>query len=341
MLKRLAFASLALILTAEMPPPAALAPYIKEGRFDPGGYGWMRGAFADATPLQKAQWQALWAWREQCRAEQFAQLRSELARRGVAVSQSNRTNGTGPCGSFAYALPHGGQGDNWSVFRAAVARARPIAQTIVWTAGLAQAVADPDKPDTASLLIARPVTDQVLRGSLSWDKGEVAGAPLLDSAAQGVAEGLIWLAISERDHANTAWLKATVVAQGWPTIAKVGEHASHMAWLLVQHADDDAVFQLDMLRLMEPLAARGEIARKDHAYLYDRVMLKLTGKQRYGTQMTCAGGRNVPQPLEDAANVDRLRKAAGMGTVAENAARIEQAYGPCPPDPVPSPAPKR
>lgn len=335
-MRRLLPALLTLFLTAETPPPATLAPYLSQGRFEPGDYGWMRGAFADATPAQKAEWRALWAWRNTCRAEQFASIRAELAKPGITPTAAiEQSNGNGVCGALAYAKPHGNQGDSWPAFQAAVGRGRPVALAIVWSAALAQAGADPDRPDSASLLIARPVTDQLLRRSVSWDQGEIAGAPPLDPAARSVGEGLIWLAISARDHANTAWLKALVAAQGWPTIAAVGEDASHMAWLLVQHADDDPVFQLDMLRLMEPLAARGEVAKHDYAYLYDRVMLKLAGKQRYGSQMTCAGGRNVPLPLEDAAHVDDLRRAMGLGTVAENTARIEKAYGPCPPDGIP------
>ncbi len=330
MLKRLAAAIvLTTLLTAAAPPPATLAPYIKADRFEPGDYGWLRGRFADASPEQKAQWQAIWSWRNACRDEQFAQTRAELAKRGVAAKGIEQSNGTGVCGDLGYVLPNGKQGDSWPAFQATLARARPVAQAIVWSAALAQANADPDQPSTAAQLIARPITDQVLRGSVSWDKGEVAGAPPLDPAAQGVALGLIWLAIGQRDHANTAWLRATVASQGWPTIGKVGKQASHSAWLLVQHADDEPVFQLDMLRLMEPLAARGEVTTKDYAYLYDRVMLKLAGTQRYGSQFTCAGGHWAPSPLEDAAKVDALRRAAGMEPLADNLARIERSYGAC------------
>ena len=348
MLYRLAITALALILTAQTPPPAppaTLAPYIKAGHLEPGDYGWMRGAFADATPEQKAEWQALWAWRNQCRADQFAAIRADLAKRGVTAVSIDRSNGTGICGELGYALPHGGQGDDWAAFQAARARAQPVAQAIVWSTALAQGVADPEpgvgKTDDAAALVARPVTDQTLRQAVSWDQGEVPGTPPLDPAARGVATGLIWRAIAARDHANTAWLKTRVAAQGWPTIARVGDKASHAAWLLVQHADDDPVFQLDMLRLMTPLAPRGEVAKKDYAYLYDRVMLKLAGKQRYGSQMTCAGGRNVPLPLEDTADVDRLRRTMGMGTVAENAARMDKLYGACPADVVSPPPAKR
>ena len=124
---------------------------------------------------------------------------------------------------------------------------------------------------------------------------------------------LTWLAIRARDEANTAWLKAEVAAHGWPTIPKVGKAAAANAWLMVQHADDDPPFQLAMLRLMEPLATRGEVARDNHALLYDRVMLKIVGTQRYGTQWSCESGRWAPSPLEDAKTVDTWRRSAGMG----------------------------
>ena len=353
---RLTAAAFALLLTAQAPPapapapasgpavvtPAALAPYVKDGRFDPGDYGWMRGSFADATPTQKAGWKALWAWREACRGAQFAAIRAELAKRGITPITIDRSNGTGLSGAMAYALPQGDQGERWPAFQAARARAQPIARAIVWSAALAQSAADPtptpDQPDLAAALLTRPITDQMLRRALSWDQGGIPGAPPLDPAARGVAAGLIWLAIAERDHANTAWLKATVADRGWPTVAKVGATASHLAWLLVQHADDDPIFQLDMLRLMEPFAARAEVARRDYAYLYDRVMLKLAGKQRYGSQMECVGGRYAPQPLEDAANVDRLRATMGLGTMADDAAQIAKEYGPCPVEPMVPPA---
>jgi hypothetical protein len=35
---------------------------------------------------------------------------------------------------------------------------------------------------------------------------------------------------------------------------------------------------------MEPLVAQGEVTKQNYAYLYDRIMLKLAGKQRYATQ---------------------------------------------------------
>lgn len=194
MLRRL-LALAAAALTIAATPPAALAPYINNGRFEPGDYGWMRGAFTDASPEQRAAWRAIEAWRRQCYSERQAEVHAELAAQGVNAIASDLGIGEGACGALAYVMPRGNPGDSWPAFQAAVARARPVAQAIIWSAALAQTVADPDEPDVAALLVARPTTDQVLRSALSWDGGAVEHAPLLDPAARAVAEGLIWLTI--------------------------------------------------------------------------------------------------------------------------------------------------
>jgi beta-glucosidase len=71
---------------------------------------------------------------------------------------------------------------------------------------------------------------------------------------------------------------------------------------LVQHADDDPVFQLKMLRLMEPLAAGGQVSPRNYALLYDRVMLQMVGTLHDGplpkgrVEMT-VDSDGTPQPI--------------------------------------------
>ncbi len=45
-------------------------------------------------------------------------------------------------------------------------------------------------------------------------------------------------------------------------------------------------------------------------------MLKLTGKQRYGTQVTCIDGERVPQPLDESGAIDELRAGIGLPPLA-------------------------
>jgi hypothetical protein len=130
------------------------------------------------------------------------------------------------------------------------------------------------------------------------------------------------------DLGHTEWLKAHVAEHGWPTVSEVGPRGANAAWLIAQHADMDPAFQLHALRLMEPLAATGEAHPANFAILSDRVSLKLSGTQRYGTQLSCRDGSREALQLEDAARVDAWRAAAGMAPLADYVAEMN-ARGPC------------
>lgn len=170
------------------------------------------------------------------------------------------------------------------------------------------------------------VGEQVLRLSFA-DEG---GGPVtreVAAAARPMLEALLWTEIDRRDEANTEWLRTEIGRTGWPTRKTVGGAGAEAAWLLVQHPDHDPAFQARMLAMMAPLAQRGEVSRANYAFLYDRVMMKITGRQRYATQYRCRAGRWEPMALEDPARADAFRKEAGLGTVAENSARMERTYG--------------
>jgi hypothetical protein len=75
-------------------------------------------------------------------------------------------------------------------------------------------------------------------------------------------------------------------------------------------------------------AARdGEVTKEDVAFLTDRVLLADGKKQRYGTQFKKVGGRFVPQPIEDEANVDERRKEVGLPSLGEYAKQLSEIYG--------------
>lgn len=86
------------------------------------------------------------------------------------------------------------------------------------------------------------------------------------------------------DHINTRKIKNFVSEHGWPTISLVGKKASHMAWLLVQHADHDLDFQLLCLKLLKQAEKKNDINKQNIAYLTDRVLVNQGKKQIYGTQ---------------------------------------------------------
>ncbi len=83
---------------------------------------------------------------------------------------------------------------------------------------------------------------------------------------------------------------------------------------------------------MEPLVGAGEVDRRDFAFLYNRVMLKIMGKQRYATQLTCKDGALMPLPLEDASATDRERELVGLGSLNDYKKDTLNEIGPCPAD---------
>ncbi|HEY7416520.1 MAG TPA: DUF6624 domain-containing protein [Ktedonobacteraceae bacterium] len=152
----------------------------------------------------------------------------------------------------------------------------------------------------ADEILKRSKVDQEMRKSRKWD--------------------------SSVDIDNTQRMKEIVEQIGWPTISKVGSHASHMAWLLVQHADHDHTFQQMCLNLMKALPSK-EVPFKDIAYLEDRVRVGAGHPQLYGTQFYInEAGAFGPRPIEEPDTLDERRKAVGMEPFSEYVRIMEQLY---------------
>lgn len=127
------------------------------------------------------------------------------------------------------------------------------------------------------------------------------------------------------DENNTAYLQKTVTKSGWPRISDVGPEAARAAWLLVQHADHNPVFQAHCLELMKTLP-KSEVVDQDVAYLEDRVRVGRGEPQLYGTQFMQVGDTFEPQPIEDLENLERRRAAMGLEPFADNMQRIIDTY---------------
>ena len=308
------------------PPPPEIAAYIKDGRFEPEDHAWMRGAFADATPEQKALFDTATDWGARCRKARHEAALRELAELGIPAPALDEM--PFECGvalrQFDYRRPY-------AEFEAALREARPIADTYIASARAAQTIALQNAASLGEALNARTMEEQLLRFGMSWGRGPIAGVPELSPDGLAMLRSLLGAATSRADTANTVWLKAQVAKDGWPKISEVGQKGSGAAWLLTQHADLDPVFQARALRLMEPLVAQGEVSKQNYAYLYDRIMLKLTGKQRYGTQWDqCEAGRRKLRPLEDEPRLADLRREMGLEPIEDYARAMDQMFGPCP-----------
>jgi len=143
----------------------------------------------------------------------------------------------------------------------------------------------------------------------------------MSEADQAMRTSGVW--DSSLDKKHTLRMQQIVAAIGWPTISKVGERASQMAWLLVQHADHDRVFQQACLALMKAQPAE-EVNMRNIAYLEDRVCVGEGRPQRYGTQFrTNEQGDLEPFPIEDREQVDARRAELGLSSLAEYALRLQ------------------
>jgi hypothetical protein len=119
------------------------------------------------------------------------------------------------------------------------------------------------------------------------------------------------------DLDNTAWLKAGLARRGWPTISRDGKDADNQAFLLVQHADMDPVWQAQVLAQLTDLAPKGETNVKNYAYLFDRVAMKHGGPQRYGTQGRCVGPGTWRPDEDEPGDLDARRAKVGLPTEAD------------------------
>jgi hypothetical protein len=187
----------------------------------------------------------------------------------------------------------------------------------------------PADPALRKELLQRMDSDQrVRKAAMSWCKQHNTTIDVDKnrlSAKENSEYENLFAAVPKIDEENTRWLKQIVEQRGWPTISMVGSDGASAAWLLVQHADADIKFQRKCLDLMAALP-KNELSQTHFAYLTDRVLLAEGKKQIYGTQFDWIEGKFQPLPLEDEANVDKLRADAGLPPLAEYAKEMRELY---------------
>lgn len=291
-------------------------------------FEWLRGRFPGATSDEQARWKSL-KLDAQTRAERrTAEVRQQLHDLGVTpVGLATGAFGDEIASIVLSADTAANDFDTWQNFEAAVHEARPYFEGFRYATVLGENIANRAKAPLGERLQNATIGEQVIRMGFGWGQGQASTAPALSAGGRRAMAFLLVPEAQQRDNANTEMLKEEVTARGWPLISAVGTQGSAAAWLLVQHADDDPAFQLRALRLMEPLLEKGEVSKRNYAYLYDRVMLPLTGKQRFGTQFTCIAARRVPQALEDPEKLDQLRAGNELEPIADYTATMERVFG--------------
>ena len=91
--------------------------------------------------------------------------------------------------------------------------------------------------------------------------------------------------------------------------------AQNAMFLVLQHAPLD--IQEKYFDQVEDAVERGEIGSWNFALLIDRMMLRKTGVQKYGTQCTFVNGKAEVHNLIDSTKVDEYRKEMGLEPLSE------------------------
>lgn len=130
--------------------------------------------------------------------------------------------------------------------------------------------------------------------------------------------------VEDDDASRAARLAEIVDEYGWPGFRLVGVDGATAAWVIAQHADFDVAFQRRALDLMCAAVRAGDADPVEVAYLEDRVAVNSGRPQFYGTQVGgCEGGRAVPHPIAEEAEVDRRRVELGLEPLAEYLAQFD------------------
>jgi hypothetical protein len=186
--------------------------------------------------------------------------------------------------------------------------------------GLAKAAKEPEIAE----LFRRVARDQLYRADFTAAMQRASWAAGLSDAARAYAYQILAGEGCGVDADNTSWIRNRISTKGWFTIGSSGVEADRAAFLLIQHADRDRAFQSDVLKVLEPLAARGETRAANFALLHDRVSVARKLPQRYGTQGRCTPSGWQPFDIEEPDQLDRRRSAVGLPTEAEYIAKVSK-----------------
>ena len=103
-----------------------------------------------------------------------------------------------------------------------------------------------------------------------------------------------------------------VEARGfWAMSAPRDPRTDDTVMLIVSHSGDLALQKQTVLQVA-PLVAAHKYQPDAYSALYDRVQVGQGLPQHYGTQMQCVDHRYVPYKMDDAADIEAVRKAAGL-----------------------------
>lgn len=112
---------------------------------------------------------------------------------------------------------------------------------------------------------------------------------------------------------------------GWPAKSKVGSEANDAAMIIVQHAISLPAFQKDCLQYIKEAVDKGEEAKRNYAFLYDRICFNERRPQRFGTQHDWdENGLMSPWKIDTPEKVNELRIQYGLNPIEEETESIRK-----------------
>lgn len=302
-------------------PPAWLKPHVVNGALSYSDMEWARPRWA-AEDKGQSEWHNALDWVAAVKKARTAAIAEGLRRAGVAtVALGVGCYGNETCQQID-GLENGLRQDppvfsSWEMLSAASKEASPYIEGFRYALETTAHVQGVDEKRTLrDKLLEALVLDQTYMIGLTGFRYPERHLPPLSPPALAVFDLALEQRVRMQFKTNAEMLEAVIAEQGWPKRSEIGESAEDAAWIIVQHADHDPVFQYEALGLISARVKEDEADPKNAAYLYDRIMLKISGKQRYGTQMECKGGQLQAQPLEDAERVDKIRRAVSLPPLA-------------------------
>lgn len=134
-------------------------------------------------------------------------------------------------------------------------------------------------------------------------------------------DSLIYHQMAKSDIENQKSLKKIFERKEWVGLKEVGNDGDQAAWLIVQHADNDLVFQEFCLKLIEKAIIKDNTRLISYPYLIDRILINKDLKQIYGTQfeeVIINGKKKLKaKSLENENFVDKYRNCFGLESISD------------------------
>lgn len=124
---------------------------------------------------------------------------------------------------------------------------------------------------------------------------------------------------------NTGQLRAAFDETGYPFNGQASAREINRTILIWKHSSQDSEFVKRFMAAGEQAWRAGDLAAVTFALMVDFAEIEANGRQRFGTYTNCAAGKAVVDPPVDLDQVDRLRHEYGLGPIAEQLAKSDEA----------------